>query len=214
MAEGTYSPEWRKEITSMVLEAERRQEARLQDMVAKLRMLIAGLYRPNVEVEETRDKVRKIVLENMVKVAALHLEGKEVRFGNYAINDPIGKIQDLKQSNSLQDYLIPFDELYPKAWLLARAADPGGFFKKVNELSDIETNKELIGMFRKCGSTRDAHWVFDRMLKRDMGSWRLLADSGLVADNLSVVKATLRPFGNKHIHMLFQWVLVFKLTTE
>ncbi|KAF2302258.1 hypothetical protein GH714_033901 [Hevea brasiliensis] len=56
----THSQEWRKEIASMVIEAEYRQEARLQEMVAsqevkfkgivdELKSLITGLSCQNVE---------------------------------------------------------------------------------------------------------------------------------------------------------------------
>ncbi|KAF2321886.1 hypothetical protein GH714_004174 [Hevea brasiliensis] len=112
-----------KRVASMVLESERQQEARLQDMVAELKSLIAGLSKPDVEAVELVNRVEqgqiegnvgnggkpwgsttkiefprfdgeelkgwllrskyffevgRIALENRVKVATLHLEGRAI----------------------------------------------------------------------------------------------------------------------------------------
>ncbi|XP_058008124.1 uncharacterized protein LOC110665045 [Hevea brasiliensis] len=37
------------------------------------------------------------------------------RFGDHAFDDPIAELRNLKQSDSLQEYLNRFDDLYPKA---------------------------------------------------------------------------------------------------
>ena len=37
------------------------------------------------------------------------------RFGSHAFDDPLAELRNLKQTDSLQDYLNAFDELYPKA---------------------------------------------------------------------------------------------------
>ena len=39
----------------------------------------------------------------------------EARFGNHAFDDPLAELRNLKQIDSLQEYLNAFDELYPKA---------------------------------------------------------------------------------------------------
>ncbi|KAF2315164.1 hypothetical protein GH714_038302 [Hevea brasiliensis] len=123
-------------------------------------------------------------------------------FGYYAFNDPIGKLHNLKKSYSLQDRLNSFDYLYLKVCLLAPVAkNSDGFSPKVNELSipnrmrslpldtskradvllehspfagDTEMSNKLMGTYEKRRSMRGAHWVFDRMRKRNIGSWHLL----------------------------------------
>lgn len=55
MAKATRSQEWRKKMTNLVLESEKRQEARLksrlQDMINELKGLLIGNPRPEIRAE-------------------------------------------------------------------------------------------------------------------------------------------------------------------
>ncbi|KAF2310163.1 hypothetical protein GH714_007000 [Hevea brasiliensis] len=123
-------------------EFRKENESSTQQAIEELKSLMAGISLQYNELATSRGfVVTNTPMENRVKIAAMHLDGKAVqchqgyvrvkgteaygrwdeyvqrmkaRFGIQVFDDPLADLKNLKQTGTLQDYLDAFDALYHK----------------------------------------------------------------------------------------------------